>query len=257
MLKTALLVLAGFIAALAIAFWLQPSPEPSVESEAASRIASAAPSAVSAGVAETRPESIGERPVRAPRARENAGNPLGACLPRFINRAQRDGAATRREQRLAVDLIVAGFAPERAEWINRRVQELRIQAAQAQCEATREGSPPPADVEAAALRTELGDRDYERYLAATGRPTGVNILGVLASSPAERAGLQLRDEIFSYDGQRVFNVRELNELALGGTSGEPVVVDVRRNRQNLRIVLPRGPVGIVSGGDLRGVSPDG
>jgi hypothetical protein len=243
MLKTALLVLAGFIAALGVAFWLQPSPEPSVESEAAGSIASAARSDVSA--------------VRAPRARENSGSELGSCLPQFVDRKRRDGAATPREQRLAVDLIVAGFAPDRAEWINRRVQELRIQAVQAQCEARREGRPPPADVEAATLRTELGDRDYERYLTATGRPTGVNILGVLASSPAERAGLQQRDEIFSYDGQRVFNVQELNELSLGGTSGEPVVVDVRRDRQNLRIVLPRGPVGVLSGGDVRGSPPDG
>jgi PDZ domain-containing protein len=248
MLKTVLLVLAGFVAALGIAFWLQPSPEPSVESEASSGIASAA---------QARPEAIGETPFRAPRAQENAANRLGSCLPQFIDRTQRAGAATPREQRLAVDLIVAGFAPDRAEWINRRVQELRIQAVQAQCEARREGRPPPADIEAATLRTELGDQDYERYLAATGRPTGINILGVLASSPAERAGLQRRDEIFAYDGQRVFNVQELNELALGGTSGEPVVVDVRRNGENLRIVLPRGPVGVASGGDPRGSPPDG
>jgi S1-C subfamily serine protease len=73
---------------------------------------------------------------------------------------------------------------------------------------------------------------------------------VLASSPAERAGLQRGDEIFSYDGKRVFNVRELNELTPVAASDEPVVVDVRRNGENLRIVLPRGPIGVRGGGDL-------
>ena len=63
------------------------------------------------------------------------------------------------------------------------------------------------------------------------------------------------DEIFSYDGQRVFNVQDLNELALGGTRGESVVVDVRRNGENLRVVVPRGPIGIWGGYDPRGPPP--
>ena len=102
------------------------------------------------------------------------------------------------------------------------------------------------------LRNELGDEDYERFLIARGVPASVNIVGVLASSPAERAGLQRGDEVFSYDGKRVFNVQELNELTLVATSGEPVVLDVRRNGQNLRVVVPRGPIGIRGGTDLRG-----
>ena len=112
------------------------------------------------------------------------------------------------------------------------------------------GRPPPAGVEAATLRTELGDQDYERFLAARGVPASVSIVTVLASSPAERAGLQRGDEIFSYDGKRVFNIRELNELTPVAASDEPVVVDVRRNGENLRIVLPRGPIGVRGGGDL-------
>jgi hypothetical protein len=45
----------------------------------------------------------------------------------------------------------------------------------------------------------------------------------------------------------VFDVGELNALTLGGTSGESVVVDVRRNGQNLQLVLPRGPIGVYGG----------
>jgi len=240
--KTALLVLTGFIAGLGIAFWLQPSSEHSVEADLASGTAAAVRSKVSGGLAPARLED-----GFASRASQNASGELD---PPFIDRARRDGAARRQEQRLAVDLIVAGFAPDRAEWINRRVQELRMQAMQAQSEARREGRPPPADVEAATLRTELGDQDYERFLAARGVPASVNVMEVLARSPGERAGLQRGDEIFSYDGKRVFNVQELNELMLVAASGESVVVDVRRNGENLRLVLPRGPIGVRGGGDL-------
>jgi hypothetical protein len=287
MLKTLSLVLAGLMAGLGIALWLQPSSAPSVEAEAASAPAPIARSgsddggieearlaaledafaaevdrrvALEAEVAElsTQLEALGERPIRATRARDNPGNQIDPSLERFIDRTQREGPATQEErQRLAVDrLIAAGFAPDRAEWINRRTQELRMQTMQAQYEARREGRPPPADVEATTLRTELGDQDYERFLTAQGRPTSVNVMGVLASSPAERAGLQQGDNIVSYDGKRVFDIQELNELTLGGTSGESVVIDVRRDGQNLQIVLPRGPIGVWGGGPgVRAVPP--
>lgn len=231
---TALLVLTGFIAGLGIAFWLQPSSEHSVEADFASGAASGVPSA-------RLEDGYG------PRGSQNASGELD---PPFIDRSRRDGAATRQEQRLAVDLIVAGFAPDRAEWISRRLQELRMQTKQAQSAARRAGRPPPADVEAATLRAELGDPDYERFLTARGVPASVNVMEVLASSPAERAGLQRGDEIFSYDGQRVFSVHDLNALTLAAASGDPVVVDVRRDGENIRVVLPRGPVGILGGGDL-------
>lgn len=232
--KTVLLVFAGMAAGLAIAFWPQPSSEPSVDPAPSIRAASVARSDV-------------------PRAGENASNRLDPAPFEFIDRSRRAAAAT--PERLEIDLIVAGFAPDRARWINRRVQELRMHAMQTQSAARREGRPPPADVEAATLRAELGDQDYERFLAARGVPTGVNVVRVLARSPAERAGMQRGDEIFSYDGKRVFNIQELNELALRGTRGESVVLDVRRNGQNLRIVLPRGPIGVRGGNDLRGAPP--
>ena len=110
------------------------------------------------------------------------------------------------------------------------------------------------------LRTELGHQDYERFLSAQGRSTSVNLMGVLASSPAERAGLQAGDEIVSYNGKRVFDTQELNELTLGGTSGtSSVVVDVRRNGQSMQIVLPPGPIGIWGGAGpgFRGPPPGG
>jgi hypothetical protein len=289
MLKTVLLVVAGLVAGLAIAFWLQPSSEPSVEAETVNRTASVALSDANAGLAEARLqaleegfaaevdqrvalearvaelsaqlEALGEKPVRAQGARENGSTGPDPAIVEQRARIRREAAATPEErQRLAIDrLIAAGFAPDRAEWINRRTQELRMQAMQAQYEAKRDGRPaPPDNLEATTLRAELGDQDYERFLTAQGRSTSVNIMGVLASSPAERAGLQPGDEIVGYDGKRVFDVVELNELTLGGTSGatSSVVVDVRRNGQNMQIVLPRGPIGVWGGAPgIRGPPP--
>jgi hypothetical protein len=280
MLKTTLLVVAGLVTGLAIAFWLQPSPEPSAEAEAVNRAASVARSDTNAGLADPRVaaleealaaevdqraalearvaelsaqlESLGES-LGARRAGGNANSGIDRAAieaQRVWRESVRDNDATPEErQRRVIDrLVAAGFAPDRAEWINRRTQELRMQAMQGEYEARREGRPPPSgDLEATTLRAELGEQDYERFLTAQGRSTSVNITGVLASSPAERAGLQPGDEIVSYDGKRVFDIGELNELTLGGTSGESVVVDVRRNGQNLQIVLPRGPIGVWGG----------
>lgn len=82
--KTLLLILAGFIAGLGIAFWLPPSSEPSVEADVASGSVSAARSHVSAGLAPARLED-----GLASRARENASRELD---PPFIDRSRRDGA---------------------------------------------------------------------------------------------------------------------------------------------------------------------
>ncbi len=57
----------------------------------------------------------------------------------------------------------------------------------------------------AALRKEMGDAEYEKYLTGTGRPTEVRVMDVLASSPAEKAGLRPGDQIVSYAGTRVFD----------------------------------------------------
>jgi S1-C subfamily serine protease len=123
---------------------------------------------------------------------------------------------------------------------------------QQQDEAQRAGRPLIAQVDAQrALRGELGDADYERYLRGTGRPTEVQVLDVLASSAAERAGLQPGDQIVSYAGTRVFDMRELNAMTREGGSGESVGMEVRRNGQTVQLQVPRGALG-VAGGGMRG-----
>jgi membrane-associated protease RseP (regulator of RpoE activity) len=283
MLKTLLLVVAGLVAGLAIAYFTQPSAPPL---DAPAAVATAARGAVGVGgsvvdvarldtleaalqseveqraVLEARVAELaaelevvrGRAPQPGEGPAESAGGEPGAerGRPRF----QRDVVALRDDiQRRQVELLIAaGFAPDRAEWINRRTSELRMQQLQAQYDATREGRAFDPGTQLAGertLRSELGDTDYERYLKALDRPTSVAVQDVLASSPAERSGLKPGDEVVAYGGQRVFDMRELNALTLAGNAGESVVVEVRRDGQNLQLVMPRGPIGIFGGG-MRG-----
>ena len=86
--------------------------------------------------------------------------------------------------------------------------------------------------------------DYERYLTALGRPTSVRIIQVLATSPAEQAGLRPGDEVLKYDGKRVFHAAELAALSLEGELDQSVLIDVRRDGQIRQLVVPRRPLGI-------------
>jgi membrane-associated protease RseP (regulator of RpoE activity) len=223
MLKTLLLVLAGLVAGLVIAFWLRPGAPPATV-EAATTLGSTPPARV-AGSADAR-----------------SGGPDPAAIAEMRTRF-RDREGQRREgseRGFVQSLIAAGFTADRAEWITRRTEELRMEALQAQYDAQRGGRPvQPA---------ELGDADYERYLQAAGRPTAIPVRDVLASSPAERSGLQPGDEIVAYGGKRVFDMSELNALTLEGVPGESVIVDVRRAGQSVQLVMPRGPLGVTGGG---------
>jgi hypothetical protein len=162
----------------------------------------------------------------------------------------------RREQQLE-RLVQAGFTRERAEWIERRTQELQLQAQQAQFDAQRTGQPYRGADADNALRKEMGDAEYERYLKAMGQRTEVQVMDVLASSPAEKAGLKAGDQIVSYAGQRVFDMRDLNSLTRQGTPGEPVTVEVQRNGQTVQVQVTRGVLGVESGGGPGGGGPPG
>jgi hypothetical protein len=165
-----------------------------------------------------------------------------------------DPAAMRDRMRKAQTdrLVEAGFTRERAEWIERRMQELQLQAQQAQFEAQRTGQQfRGTDIEAT-LRKEIGDAEYEKYLKGTGRPTEVRVMDVLASSPAEKSGLKPGDQIVSYAGTRVFEMNDLNALTRQGNPGEAVTVEVQRDGQAVQLQVPRGVLGVQGGGGGRG-----
>jgi PDZ domain len=148
-------------------------------------------------------------------------------------------------------LVAAGFAPDRAQWLVQREAQLRMDALYSQYQAARDGAPrdPRTFLDTtSALRAEIGDNEYEHYLEATGRPTNVSVGQVLASSPAEQAGLQPGDRIVAYAGERVFDMRDINALTLKGEPGQAVAVDVLRDGATVQLYLPRGPIGIFGGG---------
>lgn len=171
--------------------------------------------------------------------------------------AMREQFQKRENERIAA----AGLTPERMQAINRRAEELRVAAMQAQYEAQRTGQRVQGVDVDQALRKELGDAEYERYLKAEGRPTEVRVMDVLATSAAERSGLKAGDEILSYGGTRVFDNRDLNTLTNQGAVGSSVTVQVKRDGQTLQVTVPSGPLGVTAapggGGGRQGGRPGG
>lgn len=151
-------------------------------------------------------------------------------------------------------LIDAGFMPSEAQRIVQREAELQMESLQARYEAERSGDPQEwfrtRNQRDNALREELGDGDYERYLEANNRSTSVGISNVIENSPAHAAGLLPGDEIIRYGGERVFSMTDLNQRTMDGLPGESVAVDIMRDGVQMQIVMPRGPFGI-SGGRRR------
>jgi membrane-associated protease RseP (regulator of RpoE activity) len=164
--------------------------------------------------------------------------------PRSTQARDRESFETRSQA-----LVQEGLSPERAAYILQRESELRFAQMQAYYEARNAENPEQrlAGVRDpdAALREEIGEAEYEQYLRANNRSTSVEVQGVMASSPAEAAGLKPGDEIVRYDGERVYNSRDLMERSMQGEG--PVVVELVRNGAPMEVVIPRGPLGIEIG----------
>jgi len=154
-------------------------------------------------------------------------------------------------QRRRESLIVAGFSASRADWILNRESELTMEFMQERYKAMRAGEtldPMMRGNSQLKIRDELGDAQYERYLAASNSPTAVGVGNVFDASPAQRAGLLPGDEITHYAGARVFSGFDLTRQTMEGEPGENVVVNITRDGMPMQIVLPRGPLGINIGG---------
>lgn len=164
---------------------------------------------------------------------------------------RRTEARGNTEERQLASLVEAGFDQFQAEEIVRTTEEMQMDLLNARFEASQTGEDFNAgEMQAQAiadLRTSLGDTDYERYLEATNQSTNVGVSNVLASSPAEIAGMQSGDEILSYNGERVFSTNDLNRLTSSSVTSGNVVVEVMRDGQSVSLSMPTGPIGITSG----------
>jgi hypothetical protein len=212
----------------------------------------------SAGKPATAP---GERPATDGEPRrlggpEWQGNRIEERTPEEVA-AMRERFEKQREERENERIRAAGLTPERVKGIQRRAEELRVAAMQAQYEAERTGQRVEGINSDEALRKELGEIEYEKYLKATGQPTQVRVMDVLATSAAERSGLRAGDEIVSYNGRRVFDPRELNTMTSQTAAGGSVSVEVKRDGQTMQVMVPAGPLGVTAAGGGRQQGPGG
>jgi hypothetical protein len=146
-------------------------------------------------------------------------------------------------------LIAAGFSAERAAAIVQTESELKVTAAYTEYQRSgtvRALNPTTRIAIASALREELGDADYERYLAATGQPTRVMVGDVEPESAAANAGFLPGDEIRDFRGRRIFNVSELNAAMLDGDSGQTVPATIVRDGHVLQLYVSGGELGIAA-----------
>ena len=173
-------------------------------------------------------DAMGGAQANAAARIENQDIDLEAERARIV--AMADTNPRSRDDKRRDRLVEAGFSVARADWILQREGELRMEAMQERYEAMRSGEPfnpmmrGNADLK---LREDLGDAQYESYLAANGQPTAIGVSAVFDSSPAQVAGLQPGDEITHYDGKRVFNTFDLTRQTMEGAAGENVVVQCR------------------------------
>jgi len=164
------------------------------------------------------------------------------------------GGQQLRDQQVSM-LVEAGFSNERAEVLLRRADELRYESLQQSYRALRGEA---EDVEAAppmqALRQEIGDSEYDRFLFGLGQPNRVAVADVFQSSPAAAAGLKPGDILLAYDGQRMFDSQDLRESTMNSDPGQSVVLDVLRDGRRISLYVPGGPIGIQLG--ARRTDPD-
>jgi C-terminal processing protease CtpA/Prc len=150
-------------------------------------------------------------------------------------------------------LVAAGLEPQQAKTIMQFLDDIEMERLYLHDQATREGwlGTPRYRQENMILNEreeelslELGDADYDRYLYGTGQPNRVIIQSVIEGSPAQEVGIQSQDIAYSYDGNRLYNIRDLITATTEGIPNESVLLEVIRDGNIYEFYLPRGPLGV-------------
>lgn len=183
----------------------------------------------------------------------NAARPRSPAEVNALVAESRAKFDAERNQSAVDRLLAAGYPPDRIEWLRTRSEELQRQRRLAETEQRAKGLPVDPVKELAyvfdkdiELRYEIGDAEYERYLRALGKPTSVQVAEVLPGSIAESAGIRTGDVILDYDNKRLFNLGELNGLAVG-KDGSSATITVSRDGTIQKFVVPGGIIGVRSG----------
>lgn len=150
-------------------------------------------------------------------------------------------------------LVAAGFPEETVRTFKESQDQLELDRLYLRDLAAREGwlgTPRFQEAQQAladdarSTREEYGDQFYDWMLYASGHPNRVQVDEVMTGSVAADAGLRAGDVILGYAGERVFNPMELRDATSVGTAGESITVDVVRDGRQMRVVVPRGPLGV-------------
>ncbi len=94
------------------------------------------------------------------------------------------------------------------------------------------------------LRSELGDDNYDQYLIVSGLNNRVKVFSVVAGSPAELNGVQKDDVILYYGDQKIMNVYDVQQAALGDDNGGFVNVEILRDGNRMNLTVPRGTLDV-------------
>lgn len=94
------------------------------------------------------------------------------------------------------------------------------------------------------IREQFGDRIFDQYLYASGRPNRVLVREVYSGTAANDAGIEPGDIILSYASQSIFSMGDLQQATTEGNSGESVLIEVLRDDLPFSTSAPRGPLGI-------------
>lgn len=155
---------------------------------------------------------------------------------------------------LDVDALVeAGFSAETVREFKSNLDQMELDRLYLRDIATREGwinstrfreETEALRLDAGSTRAEYGDEFYDWMLYTTGHPNRVEVGSVMSGSAAEDVGLRDGDQVLSYDGERIFSPSELRDATIRGDPGALTPVEVIRNGRFVRLMVPRGPLGI-------------
>ncbi len=96
-----------------------------------------------------------------------------------------------------------------------------------------------------ALREELPDDDFDRYLYALGQPNRLVAARVLSGSSASEAGLRRGDMILRYGDVRVFKPGELLMAAAHAEPGTSIPLEILRDGRRRTLYVDPGPLGVI------------
>ena len=218
------------------------------------------------GAVEPRPQSESEDKAQRWRAMHEALLALGQRVTELEEQMAAVSADVNREAAVTAEpetpttgrldqqtLLAAGVEPGVASEYLRRQNRLEMERLELRDRASRQGwldsdrfleQMGKLEADAGALREEIGDDSYDRFLYLTGQPNRVLVDSVIDGSPAQLAGMEAGDIVLDYADSRVFSFTDLRNATRGGESGESILVRIQREGQIMDLILPRGPLGI-------------